>query len=43
MVGGLGSNQVQLSCGSEKENEPGGIRTRGALIKRYLALDGVAP
>ena len=23
--------------------EPGGIRTRGALIRRYLALDGVAP
>ena len=23
--------------------EPGGIRTRDALTKRYMALDGVAP
>jgi ferredoxin len=32
-----------LADGVVSVNEPGGIRTRDALIKRYLALDGVAP
>jgi hypothetical protein len=31
-----------IRCPAERGGEPGGIRTRDTLIKRYLALNGVA-
>jgi hypothetical protein len=41
-MSGVAGAIVQLSRRPDKESEPGGIRTRDALIKRYLALSGVA-
>jgi hypothetical protein len=37
------SDLLTLAALLQAVNEPGGIRTRDALIKKYLALDGVAP
>jgi hypothetical protein len=40
-LGGVAGALVQLSCRPEKENEPGGIRTRDALIKRKAAINRI--